>query len=78
MYEKSFGFCNYPGPFFRVLSLAASVGLYVRVCQSRACPHDNSSLIQVRIIKFGPEMQNTLVRSLLFLGMIDRDLQGQI
>ena len=49
--EASFG--------LRVLSLAASVGLCV--CQSRACPHDNSSLIQARITKFGPEIQNTLV-----------------
>ena len=33
----------------------------VCVCQSRACPHDNSSPSQARITKFGPEMQNTLV-----------------
>ena len=53
--EASFG--------LRVLSSPASVGLCVRVCvyQSRACPHDNSSPIQARITKFGPEMQNTLV-----------------
>ena len=35
--------------------------LWVCVYQSQACPHDNSSLIQARITKFGPEMQNTLV-----------------
>ena len=53
--EASFG--------LRVLSSPASVGLCVRVgvYQSQACPHDNSSLIQARITKFGPEMQNTLV-----------------
>ena len=53
--EASFG--------LRVLSSPASVGLCVRVCvyQSRACPDDNSSPIQARITKFGPEMQNTLV-----------------
>ena len=45
----------------RVLSSPASVGLCVCVYQSRACPHDNSSPIQARITKFGPEMQNTLV-----------------
>ena len=47
----------------RVLSSPASVGLCVRVCvyQSRAWPLDNSSLIQARITKFGPEMQNILV-----------------
>ena len=58
------------GPFLpeassglRILSSVASVGLCVSVCvcQSRACPHDNSSFIQARITKFGPEMQNTLV-----------------
>ena len=32
------------------------------VCQSLACPHDNSSPVQVRITKFGPEKQNTLVK----------------
>ena len=53
--EASFG--------LRVLSSPASVGLCARVCvyQSRACPHDNSSPIQARITKFGPEMQNTFV-----------------
>ena len=49
--EASFG--------FRVLSSPASV--CPCVYQSRACPHDNSSPIQARITKFGPEMQNTLV-----------------
>ena len=38
------------------------------VYQSRACPHDNSSLIQARITKFGPEMQNTLVEVPIVLG----------
>ena len=41
--------------------VCGSVCSCVCVFQSRACPHDNSSLIQARIIKFGPEMQNTLV-----------------
>ena len=51
--EASFG--------LRVLSSPVSVGLCVCVYQSRACTHDNSSPIQARITKFGPEMQNTLV-----------------
>ena len=51
--EASFG--------HRVLSSPASVGLWVCVYQSRACPHDNSSPSQARITKFGPEMQTTLV-----------------
>ena len=34
----------------------------VCVYQSLACPHDNSSPVQARITKFGPEKQNTLVK----------------
>ena len=34
----------------------------VCVYQSLACPHDNSSPVQVRITKFGAEKQNTLVK----------------
>ena len=33
-----------------------------------ACPHRNSSPIQARITKFGPEMQNTLVKIPIVLG----------
>ena len=36
--------------------------LCVCVYQSLACPHDNSSPVQARITKFGPEKQNTLVK----------------
>ena len=43
-----------------------------------ACPHHNSPLIQARITKFGPEVQNTLVKTPIVLGAIDLDLQGQI
>ena len=31
------------------------------VCQSLACPRDNSGPVQARITKFGPKMQKTLV-----------------
>ena len=58
--EASFG--------LRVLSSPASVGLCVCVYQSRACLDDNSSPIQARIAKFGPEMQNTLVWVPIVLG----------
>ena len=34
--------------------------------------------VQARITKFGPEVQNNLVKILLFWGLIDLDLQGQI
>ena len=50
--EASFG--------LRVLSLPVSV--CVCVYQSLACPHDNSSPVQARITKFGPEKKNTLVK----------------
>ena len=43
-----------------------------------ACPHHNSPPIQARITKFGPEMQNTLVKIPVVLGAIDLKLQGQI
>ena len=33
-----------------------------------ACPHHNSSPIQARITKFGPEVQNTLVKIPIVLG----------
>ena len=32
------------------------------VCQSLACPRDNLGPVQARIAKFGPKMQNTLVK----------------
>ena len=54
--EASFG--------LRVLSLPASVCVCVclSVCQSLACPRDNSGPVQARIAKFGPKMQKTLVK----------------
>ena len=72
--EASFG--------LRVLSSPASVCVCPCVCQSMcqslACPRDNSGPVQARIAKFRPKMQQTLfLRSLLFWGAIDLDLQGQ-
>ena len=52
--EASFG--------LQVLWLPASVCVSVCVCQSFACPRDNSGLVQARITKFGPQMQKTLVK----------------
>ena len=41
------------------------------VRQSWACPSDNSSTVQARITKFGPEKQNTLVKiPIVFLGQL--------
>ena len=48
------------------------------MCQPRPCPSDNLSLIQARITKFGPEVQNTLIKISVALGLIYMDLQGQI
>ena len=50
--EASFG--------LQILSLPASVCL--SVCQSLACPRDNSGPVQTRITKFGPKMEMTLVK----------------
>ena len=64
--EASFG--------LQVLSLTAPVCLCVRVfvcpcvCQSRACPHDNSPLVQARITKFWTKVQKTLVEMPIILG----------
>ena len=44
----------------------------------QVCPRDNSSPIQVRITKFGPKMQNTLVKIPIVLGAINLNCQGQI
>ena len=56
--EASFG--------LRVLSLPASV--CPCVCQSRACPHNNSPLIQARITKFGTKVHKTLVKVPIVFG----------
>ena len=58
--------CFYPEASFglRVLLLPASV----RVCQPWACPHHNSSLIQAKITKCGPQVQNTFVTIPIVLG----------
>ena len=34
----------------------------------QVCPRDNSSLIQARITKFGPEVQNTLLKVRIVFG----------
>ena len=46
--------------------VCVSVCLYV--CQSLACPRDNSGPVQARIAKFGPKMQKTLVKVPIVLG----------
>ena len=58
--------------------MCVSVCVCQSVCQSLACPHDNSGPVQARITKFGPKMQKTLVMVPIVLGAIDFDLQGQI
>ena len=62
--EASFG--------LRVLSSPASVCVRVcvcqSVCQSLVCPRDNLGSVQARIAKFGPKMQETLVKVPIVLG----------
>ena len=54
------------GQFWPSGIVVACVCVCVCVClcvrQSWACPSDNSSTVQARITKFGPEKQNTLVK----------------
>ena len=38
------------------------------VCQSLACPRDNSGPVQARVATFGPKMQKTLVKVPIVLG----------
>ena len=63
-HENTFAFISfYPRS---VLAFGYCRCLRVCVClcvrQSWACPSDNSSTVQARITKFGPERQNTLVK----------------
>ena len=48
------------------------------VCQSLACPRDNSGPVQVGSQNLDQRCKKTWLRSLLFCGAIDLDLQGQI
>ena len=67
---RLYGFRFLPEASFglQVLSLPASVCVCVSVCQSLACPRDNSRAVQARIAKFGLKMQKTLVKFPIVLG----------
>ena len=65
----AFGYC-------RCLRLSVCVSVCVR--QPWACPRHKSPRVQARTTKFGQKVQTTWLRSLLFWGAIDLDLQGQI
>ena len=58
--------------------VCVSVCVCQSMCQSLACPRDNSGPVQARITKFGPKMQNTLVKVPIVLGVTDLELYGQI
>ena len=49
---EAYGYCRCPRPSVR----------------HQVCPRDNSSPVQARITKFGPKMQNTLVKVPIFWG----------
>ena len=50
------------------VSVCPCVSMSVCVCQSRACPHDNSPLVQATITKFGTKVQKTLVKVSIVFG----------
>ena len=54
--------------------------VYVCVCvrQSSVCPDDNLSPTKLQSPKLDQKCKTLWLRSLLFLGFIDLDLQGQI
>ena len=54
-----------------VACVCVCVCVCLSVCQSLACPRDNSVPVQARIAKFGPKMQKTLVKVPIVFGAID-------
>ena len=52
----AFGYC-------RCLRLSVCVRMCVCVRQSSVCPDDNLSPAQATITKFGPQVQNTLIKN---------------
>ena len=54
-----------------VACVCLCVCVYVCVCvrQSSVCPDDNLSPAQATITKFGPEVQNTLIKIPIVLGV---------
>ena len=63
-------------PFYPSPVLASGYCLCARPCDCVSTPNlsDNSSRVQARVGKFGPEVQNTLVKIYIVLGMINPDL----
>ena len=59
------------------VSVFVGLCVFVYMCQSWPCLRHNSSPVQVRITQFGPEVQNTLVKIPILLGVIDLDHPGQ-
>ena len=59
---SDFGYCH-------CLHLCVCVCVSVcHVCQSQPCRHYNASPVQARITKFGPEVENPLVKTHIILG----------
>ena len=56
-----------------IVIASTCVSMCVPIClcvyQSWACPHANLSPVQARITKFGPEVQNPLIKNPNVLGV---------
>ena len=64
--------------YCRCLRLCVYVCLSVCVCQSFPCPRNNSDPFKLGSPNLDQRCQRRWLRSLLFSGLIDPDLQGQI
>ena len=61
----AFGYCH---RLHLCMCVCPCVCVCQSVCQSLACPRDNSGPVQAGITKFGPKMQKTLVKVPIVLG----------
>ena len=71
---------NVQGQFWPKGIVITCIWVFIGLCVSRSqvCLRDNLWPVQVRITKFGPKVQSTLVKVPIVLGVIDLDLEGQI
>ena len=65
----AFGYC-------RCLRLSMCVSMCMSMCQPWTCLCHNSSPVQARVTKFGPEVQNTLVKIPIIIRPASTKLKG--